>query len=82
MGTLTLKKKPPPAATSSAPTVLAAPPPVPLDASQFYFIWRVGGHRPKQRHPDLAAAIAECRRLQAEQPNNEFYIFRAIKENV
>lgn len=69
MSTLTLKRKGVPVESKA--------PPAPLDETHFYFLWRVGGKRPTQRHPSLNAALIERDRLAGEYPGALFYIFEA-----
>jgi hypothetical protein len=73
VSTLTLKKKCVPVVAS----VESKAPPAPLDETHFYFLWRVGGKRPTQRHPSLNAALIERDRLAGEYPGALFYIFEA-----
>jgi hypothetical protein len=56
-----------------------AVPPVPLQVGEFWFIWRLGSCRPRQRHSSLAAAVAERDRLLLQNPDGEFLIFRAVE---
>jgi hypothetical protein len=49
--------------------------PAPLD--DFWFLWRLDGNRPRQRHATLEAAIAERDRLLVAAPEGKFFIFRA-----
>jgi hypothetical protein len=51
-------------------------PPAPLDGPWF-FLWRVGAPRPKQRHGTLAAVTAERDRLLAMYPESMFLVFEA-----
>lgn len=70
MATLTLKKKPSPAES-------VIPAPAPLSDDHFFFLWRLDGKRPTQRHASLQAATAERDRLQMENPGKTFLIFEA-----
>jgi hypothetical protein len=72
MSTLTLKKKIVPVAAAESKA-----PPAPLDETHFYFLWRVGGKRPTQRHPSLEAVITERDRLQSMYPESVFLVFEA-----
>jgi hypothetical protein len=51
--------------------------PVPLDNGHFYFLWRIGGNRPRQRHATLEAAMAERDRLKLHAPEGDFRVFEA-----
>jgi hypothetical protein len=43
----------------------------------WFFLWRVGAPRPKQRHGTLAAVTAERDRLQSMYPESVFLVFEA-----
>jgi hypothetical protein len=66
----------------AAPPVKAGPPPpiplkvAPAPLGRFFFLWRVDGTRPKQRHATLEGARAERDRLKAVSPG-DYLIFEA-----
>jgi len=80
MSTLTLRKKATTVPTTITSTTLKAAP-APFDADHFYFLWRLNGKRPTQRHPTIEAAITERDRLMGEYPGAQFLIFEAKRIN-
>jgi hypothetical protein len=71
--TLSLKRKPPTPLPAPVPLKI---PPAPLDGPWF-FVWKIGASRPKQRHATLASVVAERDRLLALNPDSIFLVFEA-----
>jgi hypothetical protein len=64
------------------PLVLSVPP-VPLEASEFFFLWKCpDGSKPRMRHATLEAATAERNRLLKDCPEAIYYIFKAERCHV
>jgi hypothetical protein len=56
-------------------------PPAPF-RDVFWFLWRLDGNRPRQRHATLEAAVAERDRLLVTAPHGKFLIFQALRLDV
>jgi hypothetical protein len=56
-------------------------PPAPFH-DMFWFLWRLVGNRPRQRHASLEAAVAERDRLLVTAPHGQFLIFQALRVDI
>jgi hypothetical protein len=83
VATLTLRgvvrRKAPPTASKPPPKAPISPAPRPtgVPVEVFYFIWCPTTNRPRKRHPTLAAAEVEAKRLRELGTDKEFLVYEA-----
>jgi hypothetical protein len=73
------RKKPAPAPPRRSKPLSVPPAPF---RDVFWFLWRLDGNRPRQRHATLEAAVAERDRLLVTAPHGKFLIFQALRVDV
>lgn len=47
--------------------------------TEFYMVWREGGHRPRHKHVTLEAAQNEAQRVAERHPGYHTYVLKAIE---
>jgi len=67
----------PQAQRPQAPSPAPAPQPDAAPITEFWFVWAPVELCPKKRHPTLAAALAEAKRLRSIAPQKTFHVFHA-----